>query len=93
MLLQNIFLHFQDYLGNNMIDLNGTTIHSGLIKEFISHGHYVTIISPIQKRQNTSDKVIKGEGYEIHKPHIGNITNNPSECQFINFESGSCTCS
>ena len=60
---------------NNMTDLNGTNIHSGLIKEFISHGHYVTIISPIQKRQNTSDKVIKGEGYEIHKPHIGNITN------------------
>lgn len=60
---------------NNMVNLNGTNIHSWLIKEFIAHNHYVTIISPIQKRQNTSDEVIKGEGYEIHKPHIGNVTN------------------
>lgn len=60
---------------NNMVNLEGTNIHSGLIKEFISHGHYVTIISPIQKRQDTPDNIIKGKGYEIHKPHIGNITN------------------
>ena len=56
-----------------MLNLEGTNIHSGLIKEFIAHDHYVTIISPIQKRRETPDTVIKGGGYEIHKPHIGNI--------------------
>ncbi len=59
---------------NNMENLEGTNIHSGLIKEFILHGHHVTIISPIQKRQNASDTVIHGNGYDIYKPHIGNIS-------------------
>jgi glycosyltransferase involved in cell wall biosynthesis len=59
----------------DMTSLDESGIYTDLIREFIKHGHHVDIISPIEKRNTTSDIDIKGEGYNIYKPHVGNITN------------------
>ena len=59
----------------DMVSIDESNIYTDLIREFVNHGHHVDIVSPIEKRSNTSDTDIHGEGYDIYKPHIGNITN------------------
>lgn len=59
----------------DMVSLDESNIYTDLIREFVNHGHHVDIVSPIEKRSNTNDTDIHGEGYDIYKPHIGNITN------------------
>ena len=60
---------------SDIISLEGSSIYKDLLKVFVNKGHHVDIISPIEKRNSTDDEDIKGEGYAIFKPHIGNITN------------------
>ena len=59
----------------DMTSLDESNIYTDLVKEFVNHGHHVDIVSPIEKRSKTYDVDIHGEGYDIYKPHIGNITN------------------
>jgi glycosyltransferase involved in cell wall biosynthesis len=59
----------------DMVSIDESNIYTDLIREFVNRGHHVDIVSPIEKRSNTSDTDIHGEGYDIYKPHIGNITN------------------
>lgn len=59
----------------DMVSIDESNIYTDLIREFVNHGHHVDIISPIEKRSKTSDTDIHREGYDIYKPHVGNITN------------------
>ncbi|MFZ1705236.1 MAG: glycosyltransferase family 4 protein [Saprospiraceae bacterium] len=38
-------------------------IYPDLIKYFISQGHHVTILSPVERREKNSSEIIEGEGY------------------------------
>lgn len=44
-------------------DLTKRGIYPDLIKYFISQGHHVTILSPIERREKNDSQVIRGEGY------------------------------
>ncbi len=59
----------------DMTSIDGSDLYSDLLKMFVANHHHVDIISPIQKRSNTSDNDIEREGYSIYKPHVGNISN------------------
>lgn len=59
----------------DFVSIDESNIYTDLIKEFVNHGHHVDIISPIEKRSNTNDTDIHSDGFDIFKPHIGNITN------------------
>lgn len=59
----------------NMTSIDGSDLYSDLLKMFVANQHHVDIISPIEKRNNTSDTDIVREGYNIYKPHVGNISN------------------
>lgn len=61
----------------NVKSLEERNIYTDLIKELIKLGNYVTMISPIEKRFDTEDEEISGDGFRIIKPHVGNITNTP----------------
>lgn len=61
----------------NFVSLDESNIYTDLITEFISNGHNVTAISPIEERYDTDDADVVGENFRIIKPHIGNITNTP----------------
>lgn len=65
-----LFLSMMD-----MSSLSESNIYTDLIREFINKGCHVYIISPIEKRNKSSDGVIEADGYNIYKPHVGNITN------------------
>lgn len=64
-----LFLSLLDF--ENLEDKN---IYSDLMKTFALHGHYVTVISPYEKRKNKSETQIFIGNVQIHKPVIGNIT-------------------
>lgn len=59
----------------DMTSLRESNIYTDLLREFIHNGHHVDVISPIEKRSNTMDADIEENGYNIYKPHVGNITN------------------
>ena len=59
----------------DFVSIDESNIYTDLIREFVNHGHHVDIVSPIEKRSKTNDTDIHGEGYDIYKPHVGNITN------------------
>lgn len=59
----------------DMTSIDESNIYTDLIREFVNNGHHVDIISPIEKRSSTNDSDIHREGYDIYKPHVGNITN------------------
>jgi glycosyltransferase involved in cell wall biosynthesis len=59
----------------DMTSIDESGIYTDLIREFVNNGHHVDIISPIEKRSSTKDTDIHKEGYDIYKPHVGNITN------------------
>ena len=44
-------------------DLTKRGIYPDLIKYFISKGHHVTILSPVERREKSKAEVIHGEGY------------------------------
>lgn len=57
--------------------LESRNLYTGFLKCFVDDGHEVFIISPIEKRNKTSDNTVYGNGYTIYKPHVGNITDTP----------------
>ena len=59
----------------NFTSLDESNIYVDLLKEFVSYGHELDIISPVQKREKTPTNSIIGESVRIYKPLIGNITN------------------
>lgn len=59
----------------DITSIDESNIYTDLIREFVNNGHHVDIISPIEKRSSTKDTDIHKEGYDIYKPHVGNITN------------------
>jgi hypothetical protein len=59
----------------DMTSLNESNIYTDLLREFIKNGHHVDIISPIETSNGTNDVNVVSEGYNIYKPHVGNITN------------------
>ena len=61
----------------NVVSIKEKNIYTDLLRELVKQGHVLTIISPIEKRFDTSDQVVHGEGYTILKPHVGNVTNTP----------------
>lgn len=61
----------------NVLSLDEKNIYTDLLRELIKQGHYVHMISPIERRFDTTDLTVHGEGYSIYKPHVGNTTNTP----------------
>lgn len=60
-----------------MPSLDDSNIYSDLVKEFVSHGHHVDVLCPIEKRYTFSDKAVNGKGFNLYYPHVGNITDTP----------------
>lgn len=52
-------------------DLDASNIYSDLMQEFISEGHKVNIISPIEKNRNTKTHLIEKSTHKILKLKIG----------------------
>lgn len=46
-----------------MKNLEKRGIYPDLIKYFISQGHHVTILSPVERREKNGGEIIEGEGY------------------------------
>lgn len=63
-----LFLSLLDY--NTLDDSN---IYTDLLKEFVENGHYVTAISPVEKRNYTGQNNVVTSQYSIIKPLIGDI--------------------
>ena len=54
-------------------DLNESNIYTDLLSEFVEQGHFVTAISPIEKKNYSNQKDIFLDNIRIYKPLIGNI--------------------
>lgn len=54
-------------------DLNQTGIYEDLLREFISHGHIVDVVCPLEKSQGGQTRVIQSCGARILKIKIGNF--------------------
>lgn len=57
----------------NINSINDKGIYSDLLREFSNHGHNVTILSPVEKRNFTREQVIKEGKSVIYQFKIGNI--------------------
>lgn len=53
--------------------LDERNIYTDLLREFIKHGHYLFVISPVEKRQNQKTRIIRAGNVTILKLKIGNI--------------------
>ena len=56
-------LLFLTLLAINRVEDRG--IYNDLIREFIRHGHHVTIVSPVQRRERRPVGVTEGPGYRL----------------------------
>lgn len=54
--------------------LDTHNLYTDLLNEFVKNGHHVSIVSPTERRKKQKTHFIYGEGYEILKIKIGNIT-------------------
>jgi len=54
-------------------DINDHGISKDLYREFIKNGHYVYIVSPIERRNGEKTRLIINDNYSILKVKIGNI--------------------
>lgn len=55
-------------------NLENSNIYTDLLSEFVENGHHVNIISPIEKRKNGEERIIKiSDNCTILKLKIGNI--------------------
>lgn len=61
----------------NILSLEQSDLYSDLLREFVSNGHYVYIVSPWEKRFGRDEEVIEGDSYKIIKPKVRNVTNTP----------------
>lgn len=52
-------------------------IYTDVLREFVSNGHFVYVISPVEKRNHREIKKVESTGYKIIKPSVGNITDTP----------------
>ena len=50
-----------------------SNIYTDLLREFIKHGHKVSVVSPVEKRKNQETRVITAYNTTILKLKIGNI--------------------
>lgn len=57
--------------------LNESNIYTDLINEFVNDGHFVYVISPMEKRNWREPNCTGNDKYVILKPKIGNISNTP----------------
>lgn len=57
----------------NINSIKDKGIYSDLLREFTNHGHNVTILSPVEKRNFTRKNTIKEENSVIFQFKIGNI--------------------
>lgn len=57
----------------NINSINDKGIYSDLLREFSNHGHNVTILSPVEKRNFLQKQVIKEGNSVIYQFKIGNI--------------------
>lgn len=57
--------------------LNVSNIYTDVISELVSDGHFVSVISPMEKRNWREVDLIRGNNYTILKPQIGNISDTP----------------
>ncbi len=53
--------------------INESEGYTDILREFIRHGHYVYIVSPIEKRQEGKNQIIEEEHSIILKVRTGNI--------------------
>lgn len=53
--------------------LNHKSIYTDLLKQFVSNGHYIYAISPIEKRKNEETNLIEENGIKILRVSSGNI--------------------
>ena len=63
-----LFLTLEDFHS-----LDGHGINQDLLREFVTHGHHVYVISPTERRNSSRGKIIKRDKLMILKPLIGNI--------------------
>ncbi|MGF2164894.1 glycosyltransferase family 4 protein [Enterococcus avium] len=69
MKLNVLFLSLLDFTS-----LKESNIYTDLLSEFVKNGHHVSIISPIEKRNNGEEKIIyESDNCNILKLKIGNI--------------------
>jgi glycosyltransferase involved in cell wall biosynthesis len=53
--------------------LDESNIYTDLLREFSNNGHFVTVISPVEKRNWNNNKFYSSETISIYKPLIGNV--------------------
>ena len=58
---------------SDLSDLNKRGIYPDLIRKFIEKGHYVTIITPTERKYKKATNLKKGEGYQILQLKTGNL--------------------
>ncbi len=58
---------------SDLSDLNRRGIYTDLIREFVAQGHYVTIITPTERKYKKATNLKKGEGYQILQLKTGNL--------------------
>jgi hypothetical protein len=61
----------------NIISIDEHSMYSDLMKEFVNHGHNVTVINPIEKRHWGKIKTQDSECFKVINVNVGNITNTP----------------
>ncbi len=58
---------------SDLSDLNKRGIYTDLIRKFIEKGHYVTIITPVERKFKKNTNLKKGNGYQILLLKTGNL--------------------
>jgi hypothetical protein len=69
--MQILFLTISDY-----DSLYSDGLYTNLLRQFIYHGDYVYIISPVERREGKKPHITKEKGATIVKPVIGNMQKN-----------------
>lgn len=58
---------------SDLSDLNRRGIYTDLIRKFIEKGHYVTIITPVERKFKKNTNLKEGNGYQILQLKTGNL--------------------
>lgn len=57
----------------NITDLNEHGIYHDLLREFYNHGHQITVVSPVERRENQKTHLISNEYGTFLKVKTGNL--------------------